>query len=416
MKKKIIITLTLVLVLVISSINFAYAESPFTDIDKNWAKDYIISVYEKGLVKGTSNDKFSPDNSVNKYSVIVTIAKMMNAEEENLDDLVEKYKTDLGKFEVPQYAKKETAFALSKEILFSDFDLDKMKDKPLASKLDICVYLGRAFGVEQDPTIPVQLYFRDTELVPRGYRGFVNHMIDIGVIDGKGNKDGDLKPDDLVTRAMFAKMLDEASNAYEKEFGTINYGDELPGEADDDEWPDDDFEEDILEDEHEDSSTMVSAKGIIDSIIYSRKEKPRIKLETEGKSMKEFYIPEDLIKEDIIINGHLSDVYSLRPGMFVELRAQNNIVRNIATIEFSNDIKAEAIIRSIDLLNAEIHVDIMDENDQIVKEKKVYLQQANLVDSALNPLLLDDLKRGQSIYIVGIEDETGIKAITAMVL
>ena len=109
-------------------------------------------------------------------------------------------------------------------------------------------------------------------------------------------------------------------------------------------------------------------------------------------------------------------MYVLRPGMFVELRAQNNIVRNIATIEFSNDIKAEAIIRSIDLLNAEIHVDIMDENDQIVKEKKVYLQQANLVDSALNPLLLDDLKRGQSIYIVGIEDETGIKAITAMVL
>ncbi|MCK9217109.1 MAG: S-layer homology domain-containing protein [Firmicutes bacterium] len=413
MNNKKLVALLITITLLLSSFTLIHADSPFIDIENNWAKDSIISVNQKGLMKGTSDNKFSPGNPVNKYSVLVTIAKMMDAEKiADLDDLVEKSKADLDKFKVPEYAKRETAFSLERGIILSDFDLESMSDKPNATKLDICVYLGRAFGVQQDATLPVQLFFRDTESIPRAYRGHVNHMIEIDVVDGKGDANGDFKPNDLVTRAMFAKMIDEASNAYKKQDGWNN------DDIDDGLIDDDDYVDDLFDDFDEfdnDSTETVFTKGIIDSVIYKRNDKPKILLETEGKSIKEFYVPEDLIKENIILNGQLSDVYSLRPGMFVEVKAQNKIVRNIATVEFIRNINEKAIIRSIDFLNAEITVDIMDEAEQIVKEKKVYLQNANLVDiSSVETILLDDLKRGQTVIIYGVEDETGIKAVTVI--
>jgi len=413
LNNKKLVALLITITLLLSSFTLIHADSPFIDIENNWAKDSIISVNQKGLMKGTSDNKFSPGNPVNKYSVLVTIAKMMDAEKiADLDDLVEKSKADLDKFKVPEYAKRETAFSLERGIILSDFDLESMSDKPNATKLDICVYLGRAFGVQQDATLPVQLFFRDTESIPRAYRGHVNHMIEIDVVDGKGDANGDFKPNDLVTRAMFAKMIDEASNAYKKQDGWNN------DDIDDGLIDDDDYVDDLFDDFDEfdnDSTETVFTKGIIDSVIYKRNDKPKILLETEGKSIKEFYVPEDLIKENIILNGQLSDVYSLRPGMFVEVKAQNKIVRNIATVEFIRNINEKAIIRSIDFLNAEITVDIMDEAEQIVKEKKVYLQNANLVDiSSVETILLDDLKRGQTVIIYGVEDETGIKAVTVI--
>ena len=410
MNKK-IIALIVTLILILASAHMVSADSPFNDIEDNWARNYIFSVYEKGLMNGTAADRFSPGDSVNKYSVIVAIAKMMGAEEsEDIDELMIKYKVDLDKFKVPDYAQKETVFALEKEIILSDFDLDNMTEKPLATKLDICVYLGRAFKVKQDPTLPIQLFFRDTELVPRAYRGYVNHMIELKVVDGKGDANGDFKPNDLVTRAMFAKMLDEASNAYAEDFADVN---ETNDDFYDDGLPYEDRESVKSENEFEDNDDqVVSAKGYIDSITYSRKEKPRILLEVEGKSIKEFYILEDLIRENIIINGQLSDVHSLRPGMHVELNAQNKVVKNIATVEISKSISGEATIKEIYLQNMEVLVDIKDEEDDFMKEKRVFLKDAKIVEyTSLEPVYISDLRKGQSIIITnGIEDEEGIKA------
>lgn len=417
MNNKKLAALLITMTLLLSSFTLVRADSPFIDIEDNWAKDYIISINQKGLMRGTSEDKFSPSNPVNKYSVVVTIAKMMDAEKTaDVDALVEKYKSDLDKFKVPEYARRETAFALENDIVQTDYELGKISESPNATKLDICVYLGRAFGVEHDSLqTPPQLFFRDTEKISRPYRIYVDYMIEINVVDGKGDANGDFKPDDLVTRAMFAKMMDEASNAYEKQDGWIDDDNDDELIDDDDDYVDDLFDDfDDFDDYEEDSGETVFSRGTIDSVIYKRNEKPKILIETEEKSIKEFYVPEDLIKENIILNGQLSDVYSLRPGMFVEVKAQNKIVSNIATVEFSKNIDEKAIIRSIDFLNSVITVDIMDEAEQIVKEKKVYLQDANLVDVSLKDIFMDDLKRGQTITIFGVEDETGIKAVTVI--
>lgn len=416
-----VIALIMAAVLTIGSMSMVYGDSPFGDIENNWAKANIISVYEKGLMGGTSQGKFSPDVAMEKYSAIITIARMMNAEKvEDLDALVGKYKAVLEGYEVPIYARKEVAFVLDKEIIQGEIDLIRFNDEPNATKLDICIYLGRAFGIEHDPSkYAAQLFFVDTEDIPRAYRIYVDHMIKIGVVDGKGDANGYFKPNDPVTRAMFAKMLDVASNEYAKQFGEASENTDYEAPDNIEPIQDGDVREPSEEitdkiDYVSDTASSTTAKGTIDSIIYSRNSKPKVILEVEGQKMMEFYMPEDLIKENVIINGQLSDVYSLRPGMQVEVKAENGEIRNLATIEITRTVDDKAIIKSIDLLSAIMVVDILDENKQTMEEKKVYLRDAKIGDLSLNILTMDLLKPGQSIQLYGVEDVEGIKARTVI--
>lgn len=290
MNSKKFIALITAAVLVIGSMSAAYGDSPFGDIENNWAKANIISVYEKGLMNGTSEGKFSPNSPVSKYSAVITIARMMNAEKtEDLDAYIEKYKDILDKYSVPSYARREVAFCLDKEIIQGEIDLVRFNEEPNATKLDICIYLGRAFGIKHDPSQPsAQLFFRDTEMIPRAYRIYVDHMIKIEVVDGKGDANGDFRPNDPLTRAMFAKMIDVANTEYTNEFGQ---GSETSPSVEDEneEEPSKEITDKI--DYISDTATSTIAKGTIDSIIYSRSSKPKILLEVEGKKIMEFFMP-----------------------------------------------------------------------------------------------------------------------------
>lgn len=414
MNSKKFIALITAAVLVIGSMSAAYGDSPFGDIENNWAKANIISVYEKGLMNGTSEGKFSPNSPVSKYSAVITIARMMNAEKtEDLDTYIGKYKDILDKYSVPSYARREVAFCLDKEIIQGEIDLVRFNEEPNATKLDICIYLGRAFGIKHDPSQPsAQLFFRDTEMIPRAYRIYVDHMIKIEVVDGKGDANGDFRPNDPLTRAMFAKMIDVANTEYTNEFGQ---GSETSPSVEDEneEEPSKEITDKI--DYISDTATSTIAKGTIDSIIYSRSSKPKILLEVEGKKIMEFFMPEDLIKENVIIEGRLSDVYSLRPGMHVEVKAQNGVINNIATVEITKQVDCRAVIRDIDLIDATMMVNMMDTGEQIMKENKVYLKGAKIVDSYINTISIDELQPGLEITLIGIEETEGIKAITIMV-
>lgn len=416
-----VIALIMAAVLTIGSMSMVYGDSPFGDIENNWAKANIISVYEKGLMGGTSQGKFSPDVAMEKYSAIITIARMMNAEKvEDLDALAEEHKAVLDKYNVPSYARREVAFALERKLIQSEYDLDKISIAPKATKLDICVYIGRAFGVKADSSKPpVVLSYRDALSIPLMDKIYVDHMIKIGVVDGKGDAIGDFRPNDPVTRAMFAKMLDVASNEYAKQFGEASENTDYEAPDNIEPIQDGDVREPSEEitdkiDYVSDTASSTTAKGTIDSIIYSRNSKPKVILEVEDQKMMEFYMPEDLIKENVIINGQLSDVYSLRPGMQVEVKAENGEIRNLATIEITRTVDDKAIIKSIDLLSAIMVVDILDENKQTMEEKKVYLRDAKIGDLSLNILTMDLLKPGQSIQLYGVEDVEGIKARTVI--
>lgn len=395
-----------------NTMSMTYAETSFTDIENSWAKAHIISVYDKGLMNGTTESIFSPETAVIKYSAIISIARMMGTGNMDLSDLVVKHKEVLDKYGVPEYARKETAFCLEKGIVQGEIEMDKFAAQPQATKLDICVYLGRAFGVQLDTSKPpVTLSYKDALSIPSMYKIYVDHMIKVGVVDGKGDAEGLFKPSMPVSRAMFAKMLDAASNEYVKTTISTDVPD-LPAYVEDT-GTQEQTGEDSAAATPADNGTAVKAKdkGIIDTITYKRNSQPKILLENEDKKLVEYTIPEDLMKENIIINGQLSDVHSLRPGLYVELDALSGIIDRISTIDMTKPMNTTATIKEVNLFDAVIFVDIYDQ-EGIASEKKVYLQDAKIADLMLNMIDMGALSPGQVINLIGIEDVDGIKAQT----
>ncbi|MFA7573337.1 MAG: S-layer homology domain-containing protein [Lutispora sp.] len=403
--KKIAAILTATILL--STTTMAFADTPFIDIEKNWAKAHIISVNEKGLMNGTEADKFSPDKAVDKYSAIISIARMMGTNNMDLNDVVNYQKDVLDKYKVPEYAMRETAFCLDKGIVQGEIEMDKFGNQAQATKLDVCVYLGRAFGVNYDAAKPpVILSYTDAYSIPSMYRVYIDHMIKIGVVDGKGDAEGLFNPNTPITRAMFAKMLDAASIEYVKTDITTD----TPTEPVQNENTDT-----VTTPTDNGTAEVTKNKGTIDSITYSRSSQPKILLETENKTMTEYTIPEDLMKENIIINGQLSDVYSLRPGLFVEVEILSGKIDRISTVEIIKQIDTKGIIKQVDLINRVMTADIFDEHEGEYVEKKIFLQSATMADKYFKLLTIDALTPGQNINLIGIEDMEGIKAESIMV-
>ena len=63
---------------VLSSSTIVFAEQPgFSDIDTSYAKASIVNLYEKGIIKGVSTDRFAPNQEIKRKHFAVVIAKTL---------------------------------------------------------------------------------------------------------------------------------------------------------------------------------------------------------------------------------------------------------------------------------------------------------------------------------------------------
>lgn len=223
MKKFKVLKATVVLFALLFAVTgVAYADSntsKFTDIDNSWAKQHIISVYNKGLMGGITETQFKPGDNVKNYDALVSISRMINRENDiNLEQLEKKYQESvIKKFNVPEYARKDILICLDKGII-SDFDVSAFSGAAYATKKDIAKYLALAFGVKADNNAPpVVLAFKDSMYIPTMYKPYVEFLIKIDVVNAGGDANGKFNPDAFIDRASFAKMLDISNSVYEKE-------------------------------------------------------------------------------------------------------------------------------------------------------------------------------------------------------
>ncbi|MDF2521451.1 MAG: S-layer protein [Clostridia bacterium] len=214
--KKRSIVLILVAAMILSSVSFAFADTTgtkFTDIDSSWAKQHIINVYNKGLMNGVTDTQFKPKDSVTHYQAFIAIARMTKAKEKyDLAALVEKYKNET--FNIPDYAKQEIAYCLEAGIT-TPVELSVLSKTTIATKQVVSRYLAKALGASYDPNKAIVfLGFTDSEFIVKDNKPYIKHLIDLGVLSSEGDANGRFNPDSTVTREMFAKMLDIASDKY----------------------------------------------------------------------------------------------------------------------------------------------------------------------------------------------------------
>ena len=72
--------------LTITSMRVSAADMPFTDVEKGkWYYDEIKTVYEKGLMTGTSETRFEPQTSLTRAMFITILGRLAGAEGEGSD-------------------------------------------------------------------------------------------------------------------------------------------------------------------------------------------------------------------------------------------------------------------------------------------------------------------------------------------
>ncbi len=64
--------------------------NPFLDVTQDkWYYDYVVTCYEKGLLKGRSEDVFDPDDFVTREEVVVVLSRIIKDEYENVPNIEE---------------------------------------------------------------------------------------------------------------------------------------------------------------------------------------------------------------------------------------------------------------------------------------------------------------------------------------
>jgi len=208
-----ILSFALVLAMMFTTVASAVT---FNDISNHWAKDYIIKVANNGLVTGYSDGTFKPENNVTVLEALVMMSRLYEIDDDIKEQIIEKYKPVLEKMNNSsdyEWAFESISIALELGVV-SESGLETMfKDKTIAqkaSKEEISVLMTKAMmlGDEAKNLKVYTLPFKDVALISTAARPYIYVMYDKKIV--KGDDDENINPQDNITRAVMATMLDRA--------------------------------------------------------------------------------------------------------------------------------------------------------------------------------------------------------------
>jgi len=200
-KSKIIIISAVLTMLLQSQV---YASTvPFTDINDSLARDKIISLQDRGIVKGTGNNLFSPKDNINTAQVIQLFVNALGLNLDNVRFMKEPKATDyfVNANNDAWYAQ---AFIIA-SVKGLDFPTDLDPDKEL-SREEFTHYLIQSIEAQYNlpliKLIPVDI--ADENLMTVEYSGSIQRSLAYGIAvldsEGKFNPKGEMLRDEAAAQ------------------------------------------------------------------------------------------------------------------------------------------------------------------------------------------------------------------------
>ncbi len=192
------------------SIVVSDASKKFKDItteSHSWAIDAVVAMTEKGIINGTSEDTFSPDNAVTKIQALLLISRMLGyndaAIQSYINTIYDIYANDLNSLSTAY--KKEMAYL----VFNGAFSLEEIKamdfDAPLTRE-EVAMFLAKADKVDlENYSIKAGSLYIDNDQISSQYEKSVYYVSEKGYMNGVG--DNMFGPLATVTRAQIATML-----------------------------------------------------------------------------------------------------------------------------------------------------------------------------------------------------------------
>ncbi len=155
-------------------------------------------------------------------------------------------------------------------------------------------------------------------------------------------------------------------------------------------------------------------KGVIESIVYSRMAPPKVIITALDGKQNAYYT-----NKGMEIAGADSDVYSLRPGMQVEVSLVDEEINKIEVINETASVLVElkGVIKSVDVDSKLVVVEVYDSNTNKYVDKKVYTTaETKIADIDFNLLGLSNLKISQIVSVRGTGSVEGVFAKTIQLM
>ncbi|CAN7575163.1 S-layer homology domain-containing protein [Paenibacillus sp. LjRoot56] len=196
----------------------------FNDMkNSQWAMRYIASLASKRVFEGYEDGSFKPEKTVTRIEAITAAVRLMGLREQAESDAEKQTKLNFKDADkIPAWAVGYVAVALEND-LFTESD-DSVKPNEDANRLWATTLLVKALKLEAEAkaNMTSTLTFKDAKQIPAGSVGYVKVAVDKGLIDGF--EDNTFKPNQSVTRAQLAALLDRTNDQLPGEDQNTNSG------------------------------------------------------------------------------------------------------------------------------------------------------------------------------------------------
>lgn len=203
--------------------------SKFSDITENfeWARSYINSMAQKGLISGYEDGTFRPDNDVTRQEALSLFARAMGSNDSVNKKIVEiandRYGAIIKNYNL-SWGEDEIAYLMYKGALKkTDLDTylkDNEKNTPM-KRYEAAIIITKAMGGEEKALadLGVVLDYTDAREVPSSSIQYVSYATEAGIMEGMG--DGTFSPNTSVKRSQMAVMLSRTVDKTEYTFSKL---------------------------------------------------------------------------------------------------------------------------------------------------------------------------------------------------
>jgi hypothetical protein len=185
-----------------------------TEADVVWAQKHIAKLASKRVFEGYEDGTFQPRKPITRIEAITAAVRLLGlreeAESEEAMNTLLNFK-DANKLE-KQYSWAVGYVAIAvQNSLFFETDESVQPEKP-ADRLWATILLIKALELENEAEarMNVKLEFKDAKNIPAGSVGYVALAVELGLVKGYDN--GTFRPNQPVTRAELAALLDRTDD------------------------------------------------------------------------------------------------------------------------------------------------------------------------------------------------------------
>ncbi|HLN64131.1 MAG TPA: S-layer homology domain-containing protein [Symbiobacteriaceae bacterium] len=183
-----------------------------------WGLNDVTKMSVKGIFKGRGEGLFAPGAKITHQESAVALVRLMDKESEALELTAAEVKAQLAGIpdaaEIAVWARPAVAALVKAGVVEKDAAFAPEKD---ATRLDIAVLLVKAIGLEAEAEAKAdtKLSFKDAQLIPSEYIGYVAVAVDHKLITGYEDKT--FRPNQAVKRVEMAVMMGRADRLVERE-------------------------------------------------------------------------------------------------------------------------------------------------------------------------------------------------------